>query len=126
MKQIEVSREFLEEFEIFKGKKHRLSHVFWEVENNEDWYPKIFNYLFFNTTLGEDNVNQLEFAEVWAGKAEYVVKEQLYYVNLPYVGYLSKQGVTAYKNHAKVFTEQEIKDINPAYLNDEFLVKVED
>lgn len=134
MKKIEVSREFLEEFEKLKQKHKGCYRAMEIVNHNRGLYPFLNAYL-FDFSLAKEAVNQNEFAEVWIGKVEYVVKESLYYVKLidKEEGYLNyRKHFDIYTLHTKEetdsvqtkFTEKEIKDIDLRYWS--FSIPVEE
>lgn len=128
MKQVEVSREFLEEYNALVELHTTSYYALSRVEYNPRHYPKVHERMFDSICDRESNKRLSEFAEAWCNDIEYVVKEKLYYVRLPKLGYMRKSELyplTSHVEDASKYSELEIKAIDPAFWNPAFLVEVE-
>lgn len=132
MRKIEVTKEFLKAYNNLKTEAESFFDAINLIMNEAPYYD-----IYVNLEGSRDSTDkQNDFIDVWNGDAEYIVKEQLYYVQLinSEDGYLNKEIDTGelylYTNKKKSFSknrfaEKEIKEINLAYWNKAFLIKVE-
>lgn len=135
MKKIEVTKKVASEFlEIKKQKSTLFGALNLIYESGAEECPNLLEFLFYDTPERND-INQTLFGELWTGKAEYVVKEPLYHILLPfrpldedypkgamYIGYDANGAFsTSYTkphvtwNWKSQFTEEEIKTIDERY-----------
>ena len=137
--EVEVSEEFFKEYDLLINQEDTLFEALTSIfRYGDEKYPSMLEFLFYNTAAARNDRNQLIFAEVWSGKSEYVVKEKLYYVQFiksdrySYLVYNTNENEYFTENTSieggnfkMKFTEKEIKNINPAFFNKDFLLEVE-